>query len=227
MSSSDAKRQALVQWTAELGAITAEALALRLDVSPASARGRLSAAERAGLLASHRLLAGPVLFTATPAGLRHCATELEPCRVSASTARHLAVCAQVAAALEHCYPDHRVLGERQLRREERHHGSALASARLGPGTEGKPALHRPDLVLWPTPQQGGLPVAVEVELTIKAPARLRDICSAWARARCVAGVLYLAPPDVHRALTRAVERVSAAQRVVVLPFEALPGVDGP
>ncbi len=169
------EREALVQWVASLGAVTVEALALRLDVSPASARGRLHAASRAGLLAVHRV--GPVLFTVTPAGLRACCQPgLDVCRVSPASARHLAVCARVAAALERCYPECSVLGERPLRLQERGVG-ALASARVGLTPGGEPALHRPDLVLWPLHSELGLPVAVEVELTVKAPARLLEILS--------------------------------------------------
>jgi hypothetical protein len=216
------EREALVRWAGNLGAITAEALALRLDVSLPSARARLSAACRAELLVAHRL-GGPVLFTATRAGLRACQPGLDPCRVSASSARHLAVCARVAAALERGYPECRVLGERLLRLEER--DGPLASAHLGRVPGGEPALHRPDLVLWPTRAEHGLPVAIEVELTIKAPQRLLAICRAWARARCVAGVLYLAPPDVQRAVQRAIERARAEATVVVLPFGALPGLE--
>ena len=70
-------------------------------------------------------------------------------------------------------------------------------------------------------QTDGLPVAVEVELTIKAPERLAAICRAWARARCVAGVLYLAPPEVERAVQRAIDRAQAHERVVVVPLDAL------
>jgi len=217
------EREALVQWVASLGAVTVEALALRLDVSPASARGRLHAAARAGLLAVHRV--GPVLFTVTPAGLRACCQPgLEVCRVSPASARHLAVGARVAAALERCYPECSVLGERPLRLQERGVG-ALASARLGLTAGGEPALHRPDLVLWPLDSDGGLPVAVEVELTVKAPARLLEICRAWARARCVAGVLYLAPPEVRPAVQRAIERARAQEQVVVLGFDSVPGLD--
>lgn len=215
------EREALVQWTANLGAITAEALALHLDVSLASARGRLHGACQAGLLAAHRL-GGPVLFTATAAGLRLCARPALACRINPTSARHLAVCARVAAALECAYPHCRVLGERLLRAEE-HDGQSL-SARLR-ARRGEPLLHRPDLVLLPSAPEDGLPVAVEVELTIKAPQRLQEICLAWARARCVAGVLYLAPPDVQRAVQRAIERAHAQESVVVLPFDALPGME--
>jgi hypothetical protein len=97
---------------------------------------------------------------------------------------------------------------------------------LGEGLRGSPALHRPDLVLWSRHSNGELPVAVEVELTIKAPRRLLEICRAWARCRCVAGVLYLAPPEVERALARAVERAQAEKRIAVVPLDALPTPNG-
>ncbi len=222
------ERIAIVRWAAGLGAITAEALADRLDVTAASARARLLAAERERLLKRHRPLTGrPALYTVTRAGLRVVdAHGLDPCSVSASGALHLIECARAAAALERCYPDHRVQGERDLRHEERQCRDVLASAELGAGRHGERSQigqrrHRPDLVLWPRDPAGGLPVAVEVELTVKAPERLAAICRAWARARCVAGVLYLAPPEVQRAVQRAIEKAHAHERVVVVSLDAL------
>jgi hypothetical protein len=227
------ERKAIMQWTVRMGAITAEALAGRLDVTVASARGQLQVLDKAGWLSRKRPLAGqPALYTATRAGLRVAGLQgLDPCRVSASNAHHLIVCAWVAAALERCYPDHLVLGERELRRDERERGVPLASARLRIGPDGGPLLHRPDLVLWPQDPTAGddLPVAVEVELTVKAPRRLAEICRAWARCRCVAGVLYLAPPEVRRALDRAIDQAQAGERIAVLGLDAVPraeGVDG-
>ncbi len=219
-------RIAIVRWAAGLGAVTAEAVAEHLNVSPASARGRLRAAEGERLVKRCRPLTGhPALYTATRAGLRKAdARDLDPCKVSASNALHLIECARVAAALERCYPDHRVQGERELRGEERERRCALASAELGGGAHGgQGSRHHPDLVLWPLDAEGALPVAVEVELTVKAPERLAAICRAWARARCVAGVLYLAPPEVERAVLRAIDRAQAHERVVVVPLGALPG----
>ncbi len=222
------EREAIIRWTARMGAITAEALAHRHDISVASARARLLGAERAGLLARRRPLSGaPALYTVTQAGLRTCGPRgLDPGRVSASNAQHLVVCAEVAAALERSYPDHEVLGERELRRDERECGHPLASARLpGPRADG-PLLHRPDLVLRPAPSEQELPVAVEVELTVKAPRRLAGICKAWARCRCVAGALYLVAPEVEPALGRAIEAAQAAERIAVVPLAVLPGVGG-
>jgi hypothetical protein len=223
------ERVAIMQWTARIGAVTAVALADRLDVNVASARGQLQTLHKAGWLARERPLAEqPALYTATRAGLRVAALQgLDPCRVSASNAHHLIVCVWVAAALERCYRDHAVLGERELRRDERERGVALASARIGTAPDGGPLLHRPDLVLWPQDagEGAGLPVAVEVELTVKAPRRLAEICRAWARCRCVAGVLYLAPPEVRRALERAIDQVQAEERIAVLGLDAVPRPD--
>jgi hypothetical protein len=217
----------ILRWTASLGAITAEALALRLRTTPASARARLTVALRRGLLLRDRSLVGqPALYTVTRAGLRACGTRgIDPCRIAPHSAHHLMVCASAAAALERCYPDHRLIGERELRRDEREHGGPLASAQLGALHGGEGRLHRPDLVLWPDASDGGSPVAVEVELTIKAHRRLVEICRAWGRCRAVAGVLYLAPTAVERALSRALAEVRAGEQVVVVPLKALPGMD--
>ena len=224
-----AEQLELLRWVASLGAITAPALAHRLDVSLSSANARLGAAGRRGLLARERPLSGrPALFKLTRAGLRACdARGLEPCKVSASGAGHLIACASVAAALERCYPDHRLAGERELRRDEREQKRLLASARLGWAPDSEQQIHRPDLVMWPvSPQEAeGLPVAVEVELTVKAPRRLLAICRAWARCRTIAGVLYLAPPEVERPLLRAVAVTHASERIAVVPLSALPGYE--
>jgi DNA-binding CsgD family transcriptional regulator len=216
----------IVNWAASLGAITAEALALRLGVTLASARARLNVVQRRGLLLREAPLVGhPALFAPTRAGLRVCDVRgIQACKVSSSNANHLSVCAEVAAALERCYPHHRLSGERELRRDEREHGGPLASAQLGTPGGGKSGLHRPDLVLWPTGCDGGMPVVVEVELTLKASHRLLGICRAWARCRTVAGVLYLAPANVERALSRAIAQERAGEQIVVLPLNALPGV---
>jgi len=216
----------LVRWTASLGAVTAEAAAHRLGVSVPSARARLAVAQRCNLLARERPLAGrPALFTLTRAGQRACdARGIQVCRVSPSNANHLIACAAAAAALEHAYPDHRLVGERELRRDERDHRGPLASAQIGASHASYSHLHRPDLVLWPSASVGGLPVAVEVELTVTAPRRLAEICRAWARCRTGAGVLYLALPTVERALSRAVVEARAREQVTVVPLLALPGM---
>ena len=221
-------RVELMHWTARIGAVTAEALALRLEGTPTAARARLRSAEREGLLMRWRLLAAePALYTVTRSGMKASALRgLDPVRVSATNARHLSTCAWVAAALERCYPDHLLMGERELRRDERERGTALASASVGMRPDGGRALHRPDLVLWPQREDGALPVAVEVELSVKAAQRLAAICQAWARCRCVAGVLYLVTAEVQPALERAIEVSAAGEQIVVVGLDAVSGTAG-
>ncbi len=218
---SSSERLDILRWIAGIGAGTAEALACREGRSIASARARLTAAERQGQLARHRPLAGrPSLYTATRAGIRATALgELEPARVSAANARHMIACALLAAQLQRRYEGHFVMGEPELRLVERRAGTPLGSAVMS-WSGGVRLLHRPDLVLWPAGDGEG-PIAIEVELTIKAPRRLAEICRAWARARHLGGVVYLAPERVERALWRAIRAAQAEECIVVLPLDAL------
>jgi hypothetical protein len=208
----------LLDWLAGLGAASAAALARHDGCSERSARARLQAAERRRLVRRVRPLAArPSLYTATPAGLAACG---RPGRatttVTASNAEHALACCAVAAVLEQAYPGATVEGEPALRIADAA-GRGVA-ARLGAGTGGD--VHRPDLVL----RSGGPPgvaVAVEVELTVKAPRRLRAICLAWARCRDVAGVIYVAADPVEPALRRALAAAGAEERVAVLPLRAI------
>jgi len=217
-------RLALLRWTVAIGAVTADALAYRETTTVASARAKLNRAAGDGLLTATRPLTNrPALYTATSAGVRASgSTGLGPARVSAAGAQHMIACAHVAAALERDYPEGSLMGERELRHRERIVRAPVASAVLSGAGHRGPLLHRPDLVVWPAAGTKGLPLAVEVELTIKAPRRLAEICRAWARSRHVEAVLYLAPAAVGRALERAIASARAGERIVVVPLEALP-----
>ena len=221
------QRASLICWIAGLGAVTAESLAELDGCSPASARGRLQAAVRAGLVVRARPLHGaPSLFSATRRGMALAGvTGEEPARVSVSGARHQIACAHAAAALARRYPQHVVCGERQLQRDERILGRPLASARMSWCSRWGDS-HRPDLVIWP-PAPGGSPVAVEVELTVKAPARLLEICRAWSRAGHVAGVLYVASEAALGPVARAIRQAGGEDRIALLGLEALQAGDVP
>jgi hypothetical protein len=214
----------VLRWAAGLGAVTAPAFALRNEVSLASARATLAAAARRGELVRSRPLAGaPALYTLSARGARLAGVGgAAGCRVSAASATHLSACALAAAGLHRCYPDRCVVGERELRRLEGLHEVLLASAELGAHSGGDRLTHRPDLVLLAARPDTELPVAVEVELALKAPRRLEAICSAWARCRHVAGVLYVASDEARRGVQRAVERTGAGDRVAVVSLDALP-----
>jgi len=223
MSAQKTSRIELLRWTAGIGAVTSESLALRRRASVASARALLAAAVRAKQMARHRPLAErPALYTITRAGLRAAELEgMEPRRVSPASAQHMIACAHVAAALERRYPEHLVIGEQELRKREREGGAPVASVVLRRVGEHGPLMHRPDLVLLPRSGPPLRPIAVEVELTVKAPRRLAEICRAWSRSRHVEGVLYLALPAVERALDRAIGAAQARECVVVAPLDSL------
>lgn len=196
-------------WAASLGAVTAEAVAHREGLSPACARSRLAAAERRGELRSWRPLRGrPALYTLTAAGLRATGLRGErPVRVSAAVASHMIACCEAALALERIYRGCHLAGEAELRR-----APALAAVPVAGCSA--PARHRADLaVLEPG---GRVALAVEVELTVKAPARLLAICRAWARSREIGGVAYLTTPAVRPALERAIASARAEARIAVL-----------
>ena len=98
-----------------------------------------------------------------------------------------------------------VLGERRYRLIERTTGDLIGSVPLGE------RLHRPDLLLI----GGSRVIAVEVELTVKAPRRLERICRGFARARHLDGVVYFAAPRPARAVQRAVAAAGAGGAVRV------------
>src|SRR4051794_29802418 len=178
---------------------------------------RLRALVDHGLLSRQRLVYGqPALYTATRAGLAWAGIpQLEPARVGVATTRHWATCARLAVQLERL-EGVEVWGEPRLRAGELEAERAIASAQLGQLPEGRPRLRRPDLVLFP---DAALPLAVEVELSVKGSCRLEAICRAWARCRIVSQVRYYAPPHVQRAVSRAVSSVRADDAIRILSLE--------
>ncbi len=217
---------AILRWTASIGAVTAEALRASTERrASSSARGTLGRATRERLL--HRVTAARRRARAVHGDARRAARGgligLDPCRVSAANALHTIACAHAAAALQRRYPDQRVVGERELRREERAAGAPLASAVLRRGGDRGRLLHRPDLVLWPrraTDGAAGRGRGRADDQGAAAPGGDLPRLGSLARRR---GVLYLAPPDVERA--RACARSTGRrrrERVVVLSLDALP-----
>ena len=206
---------AMLGWLARIGAAGAAELACVTGLSGRVVAARLARLGDAGAVSSRRLLhSAPALYTLTRAGLRAAGRdELDPVSVSTAGFGHLQAVGRVALALRQAGRD--VGGERELRAWERLGGRPLASAEIGLARDGTVALHRPDLVCW----GGARPIAIEVELTVKAPARLAAIVRGWARSRLVDGVVYYAAPDAMRALERALRSESAAGRVALLRLD--------
>jgi hypothetical protein len=152
-------------------------------------------------------------------------------RVSIREARHTIACAGVVAALERRYPGGRVIGERELHRDERSQGRRLGSVDIQ--RHGETRSHYPDIVVWPPSAPGEpppLPIAVEVELSMKEKERQTAICRAWADARHIEMVLYyVEKPVVEKKLLNTIEELKAEKMIVVKPLseilKSLPGFD--
>jgi hypothetical protein len=212
---------AMLDWLAGLGAAALVDIAASQSISNAAAAPRLRRLERDGLLEVVRLLHGePALYAVTRRGLRAAGRpDLSPPHISSSGFAHLLECGRVARVLGCSLgPGYSVHSERELRAWERAAGHAIASAELAWSAAGPRELHRPDLVCVAAGEAcaAGLPVAIEVELTVKAPRRLRVIVRAWARSRRVAGVVYYASGAAARALERAIADERAGAQVHVL-----------
>jgi hypothetical protein len=93
--------------------------------------------------------------------------------------------------------------------------SDTSDAPAAPGTR-----HTPDDPSTTPPPM--LPVAVEVELTIKAKAELMANCRAWARCRYVEAVVYFAETrTIEEKLLDAIEECKGEQRIVVNPLREI------
>jgi ParB-like chromosome segregation protein Spo0J len=226
---------ATVAWTARLGGITAEALAERDQLSITSASKQLDQAVDAGLMDKHSLLVGySALYTVTRAGhnlaCKHAdAGEyaspkgLRMARVNIKDSRHTIACAGVAAALERRYPDYRLIGERELRRNEGEQSRRLATVEVR-GSRRKRS-HAPDIVIWPPRMPGESPpspVAVEVELSRKSKTDLIENCRAWAGCLYVEAVLYFAETRrVEERLLEVIEELKAEEMIIVNPLSEI------
>jgi hypothetical protein len=139
-------------------------------------------------------------------------------RVSPGAFEHAWQVAAAAVALHRHLPGGELISDREIKaREIASKGELCASAQIGRiGDRRK--LHRPDLAAIST---SGRMLAIEVELSAKAPGRLAQICRGWTRARHVDHVYYLATPKAERAVQRAVSSVKGDGFITVLPLDGV------
>jgi len=157
----------------------------------------------------------PSALYATREGLRWVGLGYPVAKLSPSLIRHGLRCTSMAQALGEEFPS-AIRTERDLCWIERQEGKPLASAKLGTRPDGGPRLHRPDLAVL---TEAGV-IAVEVELTAKAPRRLEGIIRAWRRSPWVTEVRYYCEPgQTRRAVERAILATRSQERVRV--FEAV------
>ena len=170
------------------------------------------AAAGSGLAGGRRpwLSAEPVL-TATAEGLAACGRdELSVAKVSPSTLRHFSVLAHLAVDLESA--GQQLLSERELRPTSGRWGGRDFSIQL-PGSSSH---HRPDLIALGEP-----PIAIEVELSPKAGARLDKIVTAWSAAvqeGRFGAVRYLCSAEALPYVKRSIDRTEAGDQVALEPL---------
>ena len=204
----------LVRFVGVHGAVAMEHLMAALGIGRTAAYRRVAALIKAGLLERLCLLRGePSLLRATRAGLRYAGLGFGVAVISPGSVDHWLRCVSMALLLGEEFGVERILSERELRLIERIEERAVFSAKVGELPSGAPSLHRPDLAIV----GGEGPVAVEVELTPKAPRRLEGLIRAWRRASWVSEVRYYCEPGAtRRGVERAVRKAHAEERIRVL-----------
>lgn len=209
--------KALVGFVGLHGAVSIKHVMWLFDVGPTAAYDRVAACIEQGLLERLALLREePSVLRATRAGLRYAGLSLEVATISLGSVSHWLRCTSTALWLAERYGFENVLTEREVRRTEQEAGRPVFSAKIGEHPDGSPRLHRPDLAILTEDR----PLAVEVELSPKAPKRLESIMRAWGRAGWVEGVVYFCEAGAtFRALERAMEKTHAEERVGILAVE--------
>jgi hypothetical protein len=203
----------LLRFCGRHGVVAIDHVMAELGVGQAAAYRRVAALIERGLLERLALLRRePTLLRPTRQGLRYAGLGLPVPVVSPGAVDHWLRCATTARLLAAEFAPARVATERELRLAERIEGRPIASAQVGHLPNGRPRLHRPDLLVC---GERGV-IAVEVELTPKAPARLTSIIRAWRGAEGVAEVHYhCAPGATRRGVEAAVARTYSEDRVKV------------
>jgi hypothetical protein len=205
--------QELVRYVGRHGLVALEHVMAAMGAGRTAAYRRVAACIEAGLLERLAILREePSLLRATRAGLRYAGLGLAIAKVSPGEVQHALCCASVARRAERHYGAERVLSERELTFAEKLEGQKIASAEVGsPGSQ-RFAKHRPDLAVL---REEGT-IAIEVELTPKAPRRLESILRGWLCAHWVAEVHYFcASGPTYRAVERAIEKTGAANKILL------------
>jgi len=201
--------QELVRFVGRYGLVAMRHVMEALGVGQTAAYRRVGKCINAGLLERLQLLRSETgLIRATRDGLQYAGLGLPVASISVGGAEHTLRCATVGLEAEQRYGADRVLTEREFRFAEQIEGRRIAAAKLNNEYD-RPRLHRADLAILT--DEGT--IAVEVELTPKAPKRLRQLIGAWTWATIgkedVVEVCYLCAPGQTR---RAVERVVEKER---------------
>jgi hypothetical protein len=212
VSEEDGRDRRLLRFVARHGIVCVDQVRRELGVGRTAAYRRVGACIEAGLLERIDLLREePSLLRATRQGLRYVGLGgLRVAEISPGAVEH---CTSTAQRLGESFGHERMRTERELVLAEQIADRPLVSAVMGRLPNRKPRLHRPDLVLLT--DEG--PIAIEVELTPKAPRRLEAILRAWrGNPRIWAVHYYCAPGQTRRAVERAAAKVRIGEKIVIV-----------
>jgi len=190
------------------------------QLSEPTLRHLLSRWEDRGLIERDRLL-GFVWAAPTAKALRLVGLDVRPWSFVIPQLAHVHAVGVVRLALEPSIPEGgRWISERELRGESTRHVPDGAIELPDQSDEVGTGLYGQDVD--PLPRR----VAVEVELTRKAAARLRE---SWTRPRHGRWLrtVYYAPPEVASYLIRQVERINPRHPIQVRPLPEVPGTTYP
>lgn len=207
----------LVRLVGRHGVMTVEQAMRATGVGRTATYRRAAALIEAGLLERLDLLRSePSLLHATRDGLRYAKLAMPVAAISPGTVDHWVRCVTAALDVGEVYGHDRVLTERDIVSreviEERALGKIPFGRILAYGNRG---FHRPDLIVE---SEEGL-IAIEVELTPKAPRRLEELIRAWRVAigsRDFLEIRYLCEPgQTRRLVERVVEKVKAERFIQI------------
>ncbi len=204
----------LIHYVARYGVVSIENVMVAMAVGRTAAYRRVRACIEQGLLERLDVLrAAPSLLRCTRSGLRHAGVGLPVPVVSPGAVGHWLQCASTGQLLAEEFGAQAILTERDLILAERVKGRPIASAKCGLRPDGAARWHRPDLAI----RTGERMIAIEVELTPKAPRRLEAILRGWRRAPGIEEVrYYCAPGSTRRAVERAIATTHSQERVRIL-----------
>jgi hypothetical protein len=204
-----------------LGRLSPGALKVAGQLSEPTLRHLLSRWEDRGLIERDRLL-GFVWAAPTAKALRLVGLDVRPWSFVIPQLAYVHAVGVVRLALEPSIPaGGRWLSERELRGEStRHIPDGAIELPDAPDTEAGTGLYGQGVD--PLPKR----VAIEVELTRKSAARLRE---SWQRPRHGRWMrtVYYAPPEVASYLAVQVERIRPKHRIEVRPLPEVPGTTYP
>jgi hypothetical protein len=210
----------LVHFVGRHGVVAIDHVMAEFGVGRTAAYRHVKRCIEAGLLERLDFLSNEAsALRATRDGLRYADLGLTVAAVSPGGVDHWFRCASTARVAGAHFGHDRVLTVRELELAERTEGRPIASATMGKHPNRKPRLHRPDLAVLT--DEGA--IAIEVELTPKTPARLQAIIRGWRTAECVTKVYYFcAPGPTRRAVERAIDRMNAQGRVLIVDRPEVP-----